>query len=129
MMSVSRQAFDDKTARKQRGRSFKLGQSGNPGGRPRGARNKTTLAIEALLDGEAETITRKAIELAKAGDMSALPFRGGPSRKSNGRSPLGSSPPSPNVRSCSSGKPGRPGLLQRRPAQRQEAAGPLGARP
>jgi hypothetical protein len=72
MMSVSRQAFADKTARKQRGRSFKLGQSGNPAGRPRGARNKTTPAIEALLDGEAETITRKAIELAKAGDISAL---------------------------------------------------------
>jgi Family of unknown function (DUF5681) len=60
------------TAGKQRGRSFKLGQSGNPAGRPRGARNKTTLAIEALLDGEAETITRKAIDLAKAGDISAL---------------------------------------------------------
>ena len=33
---------------------------------PPGARNKATLAVEALLDGEAETITRKAIELAKA---------------------------------------------------------------
>jgi hypothetical protein len=44
---------------------------GNPG-RPKGARNKATLAAEALLDGEVESITRKAIELAKAGDMSAL---------------------------------------------------------
>src|SRR5215207_8782855 len=44
---------------------------GNPG-RPKGARHKTTLAIEALLDGEAEALTRKAIELAKAGDMVAL---------------------------------------------------------
>jgi hypothetical protein len=51
---------------------FKPGQSGNPGGRPRGSRNKTTLAVEALLDGEAEVLTRKAIELAKAGDLSAL---------------------------------------------------------
>ena len=41
-------------------------------GRPKGARHKTTLAIETLLDGEAEALTRKAIELAKAGDMSAL---------------------------------------------------------
>jgi hypothetical protein len=32
----------------------------------------TTLAVEALLDGEAETITRKAIELAKEGDLTAL---------------------------------------------------------
>ena len=44
---------------------------GNPG-RPKGARHKTTLAIEALLDGEAEALTRKTIELAKAGEMSAL---------------------------------------------------------
>ena len=44
---------------------------GNPG-RPRGARHKTTLAIEELLDGEAEALTRKAIELAKGGDMAAL---------------------------------------------------------
>jgi hypothetical protein len=35
-------------------------------------RNKITLAVEALLDGEAETITRKAIELAKDGDLAAL---------------------------------------------------------
>jgi hypothetical protein len=45
--------------------------SGNPG-RPRGARHKTTLAVEELLDGEAEALTRKAIELAKEGDMAAL---------------------------------------------------------
>ncbi len=51
---------------------FEKGQSGNPGGRPKGSRNKTTLAVEALLDGEAETITRKAIEKAKDGDMTAI---------------------------------------------------------
>jgi hypothetical protein len=51
---------------------FEPGQSGNPAGKLRGTRNKTTLAIEALLDGEAETITRKAIELAKDGDLAAL---------------------------------------------------------
>ena len=45
--------------------------SGNSG-RPKGARHKTTLAIEELLDGEAEALTRKAIELAKGGDMAAL---------------------------------------------------------
>jgi hypothetical protein len=44
---------------------------GNPG-RPKGARHRTTLAIEAILDGEAEALTRKAIELAKAGDTTAL---------------------------------------------------------
>jgi hypothetical protein len=44
---------------------------GNPG-RPKGARHKATLAAEVLLDGEAETLTRKAIELAKGGDLQAL---------------------------------------------------------
>jgi hypothetical protein len=62
----------DKTDRKQEGRLFQPGQSGNPNGRPRGARNRTTVAIEALLEGEGEALTRKAIELAKAGDMQAL---------------------------------------------------------
>ena len=41
-------------------------------GRPRGARHKTTLAVEALLEGEAEGLTRKAVELAMAGDTTAL---------------------------------------------------------
>jgi hypothetical protein len=43
-----------------------------PAGRPSGSRNKTTMAVEALLDGEAETITRKVIERAQAGDPIAL---------------------------------------------------------
>ena len=51
---------------------FQPGQSGNPAGKPKGSRNKTTLAMEALLDGEHEAITRKAIELAKDGDGLAL---------------------------------------------------------
>jgi len=62
----------DKTGTQQRGRPFKPGQSGNPAGRPKGARNTTTLAVEALLDGEAEQLTRKVIELAKRGDIVAL---------------------------------------------------------
>jgi hypothetical protein len=53
-------------------RNLRPGQSGNPAGRPRGVRNKTTLAVEALLGDEAQTITRRAIELAKAGDRTAL---------------------------------------------------------
>ncbi|SDO59367.1 hypothetical protein SAMN05216360_12913 [Methylobacterium phyllostachyos] len=51
---------------------FGAGRSGNPGGRPKGARNRTTQAVEALLDGEAEALTRKAIELALDGDGPAL---------------------------------------------------------
>jgi hypothetical protein len=51
---------------------FRKGQSGNPAGKPRGARNRSTVAVEALLDEEGEAITRKVIELAKAGDTTAL---------------------------------------------------------
>jgi hypothetical protein len=51
---------------------FKPGQSGNPKGRAQGSRNATTRAMEALLDGESDALTRKAIELAKGGDMQAL---------------------------------------------------------
>jgi hypothetical protein len=51
---------------------FKPGQSGNPGGRPKGALNKATLASQALLEGEAETLTRKVVELAKEGNPVAL---------------------------------------------------------
>ena len=56
---------------------------GNPG-RPAGARHKYVLAIQGLLEGEAEALGRKAVELALAGDTSALRLcleRIGPARK------------------------------------------------
>ncbi len=59
------------TAGKQRGRPFPKGQSGNARGRPRGSRNKATLAAQRLLDGEAVAITRKIIDAALGGDMRA----------------------------------------------------------
>ncbi len=55
-----------------RGRPFEKGRSGNPGGRRRGSRNKTTLAAAALLAGESEALTRKAVEMALAGDPTAM---------------------------------------------------------
>lgn len=62
----------ENSAGKQRGKPFRKGQSGNPAGKPKGARNRTTLAAEALLDGEADALTRKAIERALEGDAVAL---------------------------------------------------------
>ena len=65
----------DNTGKKQvrtGGGHFRKGASGNPHGRPAGARNKALLAMEALLDGEAESITRVAVDKAKEGDATAL---------------------------------------------------------
>ena len=56
----------------QHPKKWKKGVSGNPAGRPLGSRHKTTLAVEALLDGEAEGLTRKAVDMAMAGDTTAL---------------------------------------------------------
>jgi hypothetical protein len=54
------------------GRPFQKGQSGNPAGRPMGARNAATQLAEALLDGEAEALTRALIERALEGDPAML---------------------------------------------------------
>lgn len=62
----------ERTASKQRGRPFPKGRSGNPQGRPLGARNAATVLAEQLIDGEAEALIRKLLEKAKKGDITAL---------------------------------------------------------
>ncbi len=42
------------------------------GGRTKGSRHRTTMAIEELLDGQAEALTQKAISAALEGDGAAL---------------------------------------------------------
>jgi hypothetical protein len=54
----------------RRGRPF---QKGNGGRRP-GSKNRTTLVAESLLKSEEGELVRKAIELAKAGDVQMLKF-------------------------------------------------------
>lgn len=76
-LHIGRKAMDklepaENTAAKQRGRPFEPGKSGNPNGRPKGSRNHATLLAEALLDDEAENITRKLIDKALEGDTTAL---------------------------------------------------------
>ena len=51
---------------------FQPGQSGNPAGKKPGTLNKATMACQTLLDGEAEALTRKAVELALDGNSQAL---------------------------------------------------------
>lgn len=50
---------------------YKKGCSGNPNGKPKGARNKSTLAAEALLEGSLEKICKKVEEEALNGNMQA----------------------------------------------------------
>ena len=65
----------ENTVQKQeekRSSRFQAGKSGNAAGRPRGARNKTTVALEELLAGEGEALTRRVINMALDGDPIAL---------------------------------------------------------
>jgi hypothetical protein len=45
--------------------------AGNPG-KPKGSRHRATMAATALLDGQAEALTRKAVGMALDGDGAAL---------------------------------------------------------
>jgi Family of unknown function (DUF5681) len=56
---------------KQRGRPFQRGVSGNPSGKPKGARHRTTIVAEKLMGEECDAIVQAVIEKAKAGDMVA----------------------------------------------------------
>jgi hypothetical protein len=42
------------------------------GGKTKGARHRTTRAVEELLDGQVEMLTQKAVEAALEGDMTAM---------------------------------------------------------
>ena len=51
---------------------WRKGESGNVKGRPPGARNRSTVAAETLLDGQARGLTQACINRALAGDSVAL---------------------------------------------------------
>jgi Family of unknown function (DUF5681) len=59
------------TGRNQDGR-FRKGASGNPSGKPKGARHRTTIAIEELMGDHGENVTLRVLERAiKHSDMTA----------------------------------------------------------
>jgi hypothetical protein len=58
---------DGKSGRNADG-TFGAGNSG----KPRGTRHKATQAVLSLLDGQAEALTQRAVQLALAGDSTAL---------------------------------------------------------
>jgi hypothetical protein len=53
-----------------RGKPFREGNSG----RPPGSKNKGSLILAALSDGDKEELVRKGLQLAKAGDVATLKF-------------------------------------------------------
>ncbi len=61
-----------KPAGRARGRPFEKGRSGNSAGRQTGSHNKGTLVAAAFLAGKSEALTRKVVELALAGDPTAM---------------------------------------------------------
>lgn len=61
----------DNTARRQRGRPWPKGTSGNPKGPGTGSRNRASLLLDRMAEGEAEAVLRSVLAAAKAGDMAA----------------------------------------------------------
>lgn len=61
---------NDPKKRKAPGRPFEPGHPGGPG-RPAGSRNKATLLLDQLAEGDAQAVLEKQLELAKGGDQRA----------------------------------------------------------
>jgi hypothetical protein len=51
---------------------FVKGQSGNPAGRPRGARNKDTVFVEQMFERFGGALANKAVNMALDGNMAAM---------------------------------------------------------
>jgi len=61
----------EKSGQNQTGR-FQKGMSGNPSGKPKGARARVTQLAEKLLDDDRDAIVRAVIAAAKGGDPTAM---------------------------------------------------------
>ena len=62
----------DNTEKKQVRTKFQKGKSGNPYGRPCGAKNKATMLAQVLLERDIEAICNRVIDDAKKGNLQAI---------------------------------------------------------
>jgi len=66
----------DDTGGKQKRRGadhlFRPGESGNPNGRPPGARSRVTLLAQRMMDADAEAVIQALLKAAKGGDTTAI---------------------------------------------------------
>lgn len=61
----------ENTGEKQEESRFRKGKSGNPNGRPQGARNKASILAEQLLMNDIQDICKSVVLSAKSGNMQA----------------------------------------------------------
>lgn len=57
--------------RRQRGRPFQPGRSGNPRGKRKGTRHRLTILAASLMEKDAKAVVQAVVSKAKDGDMSA----------------------------------------------------------
>ena len=60
-----------KNSGQNQGGRFQPGQSGNPAGKPKGARHRATLLAERMMQDDAGEVVKAVIKAAKRGDMAA----------------------------------------------------------